>query len=319
MSADVIKCPNCGQSKIAYKRDLKEAQVLMVRQDNVYIIQESAEFRDEKEKLGTLLDDFSSKVEDTQVKEGVETLKRHLALPSMKDIQIGDTEPIPTVQGKCSLGAMLDNLNTFRGCSSVFLPLNCTFYQRLPAIRSDVTTHLIIMSRPPKEIDVLYRGSNMSETKTYRISVPFMHLLTVIKEDSKGQWAIDTNNSFLFLTKNQLDAPTDEIFRFPMNNQHNDGRFCWGTVKVNLEGVSWRRYVSMLFNLIFQSTWNDDLRGHGNEIPVEIGNLDRWAEMTVQNPYFAIQDKISWRPHANDQKTVQQLIERVQRSMTSGN
>ncbi len=303
---DIKTCATCGKPQSLYNKNLEHEHVLCIRDNRVLLFEELENEVDKKEELIKLLEVVKDKTKSNEIPTNIDAIISYL---NRTPIQITDGEPAINEIGTCTLKTIIDKLSDYQGCKSGILPRECSYYQRIIPAGGDANAiHIYCMSKPPHIASI--NRSHAGGPKIYDLSVPFLHFIATIKQVGNS-YGVDEAHTHYFASQKPLNSMDTPIIRLPLGNQGRSGTICWGQVKLpNSSNVSMHRYVELMFNILFQSTWSDDL-SHDNPLPPPISSYDDWAKRTKIDPFFAVTANIKWYEFDSGINNFKQLIDRV--------
>ncbi len=304
-------CEKCGKPKGSYKKRLENEHVVCIRDDRVIMFEESGTEADKSDDLKEILTALANKEISDNIKSAIGTVQEHL---NRAKTPITTGEPEISEVGTCRLKTIINRLSDFQGCNSGILPRECSFYKRIvPNTQSDVdAVHMFCMTKPPHVTSYRHSPSG-SNTTTYSLSIPFLHFFVTVKS-LQNTYSVDNNHTHYFITTKPFANLDDPVYRLPFGNQGNDGRLCWGRVKLpSSKDVPMHKYVEGVFNALFQSTWNDDLR-HDSPMPAGITSYADWASQTEKDAFFSLKGSVSWNRYAPNMETLEGVVNHVSSS-----
>jgi len=170
--------------------------------------------------------------------------------------------------------------------ASGILPRGCIYMARLE------NRQLLVMETPARVHTIRYgQGS-------YRLSVPFVQFYLILLRMG-DQYELQRVRASC--TKQPVRKMDDNLFRLPLPNTNSDGGLCTGRMR-SIKGTP-QEIAENFAARYWGGAFNDDLSIHFPELhgrSISIAEIiKRWAKLTEENPFFAIEKDTRLTPHTS--------------------
>lgn len=151
-----------------------------------------------------------------------------------------------------SLSDLLDELSAYRTTNYGMLPRSTRFIE-------SAGNHIVLgLEFGPQKRNLSFRGEEGPET-VEGCNVPGGMMFVKLRRDAGGSLTM-VNSSIYAFKGNRISFPNDRLYGLPFPNVYDNGRICWGAVRVG--EITALLAVEGFISSFFTNNFNSDLFGY---------------------------------------------------------